>query len=512
MDYKNTPYFNIGRASDLSGVDRRIYRALEIMPGVITWFTLFAIFGISFMSPFLGALFIIIFDLYWLLKTVYLSIYLYKNWKRTKHNITVDWKSKLSNLRYEKIMHMIILPFYNESLHVVEKGLESILECDYDNSQIIIVLASEAKAGKIAEDVAQEAKKKFGDKFGYFLITKHPANVPGELAGKGSNIAYAAKTTKEEILDINNIDYSDVIVSAFDIDTVVYPQYLNCLTWHFLTAEDPYRSSFQPVPFYNNNIWDTPALSRVSGASSTLWQMIQQERPDKLETFSSHSVSFKTLHDIGYWQKNIVSEDSRIFWNAFLAFDGKYTVVPMSYPVSMDANLAHGFWPTILNVYKQQRRWAWGVENLPYVLFGFLKNKKIPKIKKLVFSFLMVEGAWTRSTSSILILLLGWTPLILGGKHFNETVLSYNLPLVTSNLMTLTMIGLILSATVSFGFLPPHPQGFGIKQKLIYVLQWFLIPIIVIVFGNVPAIDAQTRLMFGKYMGFWVTPKHRKIK
>ena len=104
MDYKNTPYFNIGRASDLSGVDRRIYRALEIMPGVITWVTLFGIFGISFLSPFLGALFIIIFDLYWLLKTIYLSIYLYKNWKRTKHNITVDWKSKLDNLRYEKIL------------------------------------------------------------------------------------------------------------------------------------------------------------------------------------------------------------------------------------------------------------------------------------------------------------------------------------------------------------------------------------------------------------------------
>ena len=44
------------------------------------------------------------------------------------------------------------------------------------------------------------------------------------------------------------------------------------------------------------------------------------------------------------------------------------------------------------------------------------------------------------------------------------------------------------------------------------VLQWILLPISTIFFGSFVALDAQTRLMLGKYMGFFVTPKARMQK
>lgn len=512
MSYKYTPYYRVGRATDLRGKDRLIYRFLEILPGFLSWTTILGTIIISYFLPFWAAIFIICFDLYWLLKTIYLSMHLRQNWRKMKHNMSIDWGKMLKNLKYEHIHHMIILPFYNEEREIVEKSLESLILSKYSKKNMIVVLATEERAGKYAESLALDMEKKFGKFFNYFLITKHPANILGDMPGKGSNIAFAAEESRRKILDRNKIRYEDVIVSAFDIDTVIYPQYFECLTWNFLTAENPLKSSFQPVPFYNNNIWQAPALSRVVAVSGTFWQMIQQERPERLSTFSSHSICFKTLFEIGYWQKNMVSEDSRIFWNAFFAYDGDYCVVPMSYPISMDANLDYSIWQTIKSIYKQQRRWAWGVENLAYVIFGFIKNKKVSYLKKIRFTFILIEGFWSWATNPIMIFLLGWLPIIIGGKHFKSTVLSYNLPILTRDLMTLAMLGLVVSAIISISLLPPRPNNLSWKYSLFMIMQWVFVPLTVTIFGAVPSLDAQTRLMFGRYMGFWVTPKLRSYK
>ncbi|MBI2627510.1 glycosyltransferase family 2 protein [Candidatus Nomurabacteria bacterium] len=512
MNFKNSIYYQVGRASDLADADRFIYRILEIIPGFLAWFTIIGVFLLSFYAPFYSAIFIIVFDIYWILKTIYLSIFLRQNWKKTKYNLSINWKQKLSNLKYNRVYHLILLPFYNESYEIIQKSITSLVLSEYDKKKFIVIIAGEERNRAHYENTKQKIEKEFPNIFGNILFTMHPSNVPGEMPGKGSNISYAIDMARVKILDTLKIKYEDVLVSAFDIDTVIYPQYFECLTWYFLTTEDPLKSSFQPIPVFNNNIWESPAFSRVVAFSATFWQMIQQERPKRLTTFSSHSVCFKTLYDAGYWQKNVVSEDSRIFWNLLLAHDGDHKVVPLCYPISMDANLAHNFWHTTKNVYKQQRRWAWGVENGPYVWFGFLKNRNISIIKKIRFTFILLEGYWSLSTNPLILFFLGWLPVILGGRVFNSTILSYNLPLFTKVLMTISMSGLFLCVLISMSFLPKPPQGYGRLNKLSMIVQWIMIPVTIILFGALPGLDAQTRLLLGKYMGFWVTPKYRKIK
>jgi len=74
---KEKYYLKLGKATDLkSPKERWLYRAFEILPGALAWLTLLSIISLSWLKPVWIALFIIAFDVYWLLKTVYLSFHL----------------------------------------------------------------------------------------------------------------------------------------------------------------------------------------------------------------------------------------------------------------------------------------------------------------------------------------------------------------------------------------------------------------------------------------------------
>lgn len=509
LKYAQRPDFKVGRATELSGKDRRFYRFLEIIPGVASWGTLIGVLWLSNYQPFIAAYFIIGFAIYWVLKTAFLSYHLRYNWKRLRHHLKIDWVKMVERFEFGHLYQMVVLPFYEESEDIVNATIESIANTRYDKKSIIIVLASEERAGEGAAKVAQAMKEKWGEKFGSFLVTVHPKDVPGEMAGKGSNATYAAEQARVNILDPHGIRYNHTLVSIFDIDTVLYPDYFNCLVWHFMTAENPLKTSFQPVPIFNNNIWEAPAVARVVAMSSTFWEMVQQERPERMATFSSHSVSFQALYEVGYWQKNMVSEDSRIYWNLMLANDGDYSVVPLSYPVSMDANAASTLWRTVKQVYKQHQRWTYGVENFCYIIFHFTKNKKIPLRRRISIGFQQAEGYWSLVTNPIMLFILGWAPIFLGTPEFHQTVLSYNLPIMVRNLLMLAMFGLVISSVISLTMLPPRPKDKSRFKYVVLALQWILVPVTMIIFSAIPGLHSQTRLMLGKYMGFWVTPKTR---
>jgi len=423
----------------------------------------------------------------------------------------IDWLTRIKDLDqkdWRQYYHLVVFPMYKEPLSIVRETFLALKETDYPKDRMIVVLAMEERARSEVEDLVRAIEEEFGNVFFKFLVTWHPSNIPGELAGKGSNETWAGRIIKKEIIDKQQIPYENIIVSSFDIDTQVYPNYFSCLTYKYLTCKNPLQSSFQPVPVYNNNIWDAPAISRVVAVGATFWYSIQQARSERLATFSSQS--FKALVDMNFWPVKNVSEDSRIFWKAYLFYNGEYESVPLFYPVSMDANLADSVWKTTINVFKQQTRWSWGVENVPFFIFGAIKNKAMPFFKKLFHSFNLWEGFWSWATNSLFIFMLGWLPLFLGGDEFNRTILSYNLPRMTRLLMTLAMFGLIGSAVYALKLLPKRPEKYKKRKYVWMVLQWILVPIVMIVFGAIPAIISQTRLMFGKYMGFWVTTKGRK--
>ncbi|MDD5072072.1 MAG: glycosyltransferase family 2 protein [Patescibacteria group bacterium] len=532
-------YLKVGKATELAGRDRRLYRLLEILPGFLSWATLLILLTGSYFRPVWVAYFLIAFDVYWLLLVLYLGLYLLVSFRKLKKNMKIDWRARCEDLissplcsvnpdlpeserkgsgntclarggtNWREVVHLIIFPTYNESLEVIRTSFQALMDDGYPPEKMIVVLAIEGRAGRPAEERAEAIKQEFGYKFRNFLITVHP-DIVGELKGKGANQAWAGRKVKEEIIDKEKIDYDKILVSVFDIDTVVRPGYFFCLTYKFLTTQNPYRASYQPVPVYHNNIWQSSFFARVAASSNTFWQMMQQIRQEKLATYSSHSMTWRALNDINFWSTTMVSEDSRIFWHCLIHYKGDYRVEPLYFPVSMDVTMDETMVQTAKSLYKQQRRWGWGVENIPYLIFNVAKKwREIPKRKMMGRILVQIYGFHSWATNALIIAVIGWMPMILGGDRFNATVLSSNLPFITRALMTLAMVGLVFSAAISTALLPPRPPKYGWHKSIIMVLQWLVLPFSIIIFGAIPGLEAQTRLMLGKYMGFWVTPKKR---
>ncbi|HLD31460.1 MAG TPA: hypothetical protein VJB37_01040 [Patescibacteria group bacterium] len=488
------------------------YRFYEMLPGISIWGTLVLCLVLSFVRPLWMIYFIILFDIYWVLKVLNFTFYLLISWFRFRQVRDQDWKQKLAALpavshRYQ---HVIFLTLFNESWGVVRTALTSISRAVYDKEKFVIVIAGEGKKQEHYEEIFSLVKENFSADFGAIVGVLHPADLPGEIPGKGSNLHYAERVLTQW-LQARHWDFSEVITTIFDIDTVCHEQYFAYLTLLYNDQPDPTKASYQPIALYNNNIWESPAILRIMAFGTTFWTMTSLARQDALVTFSSHSMSFAAIVAAGYHEKRVVSEDSRIFYQCLLANNGNYEVIPMYLPVSMDTVRDDRWWRSVRNLYRQQRRWAWGVEHVPFLLYEFgKKGNLIPWWKKIKWVFVEWEGKWSWCLVALIITILGRLPMWYAPESVRQSALFFNAPYMLEVLMMLAMMGLLLSAVLSLPLLPRRPESHPKHKYIIMVLQWVLLPISLVFVSAIPAIDAVTHLLFGRYLGFNISQKKRK--
>jgi hypothetical protein len=485
-----------------------IRRFFEILPGATSWSILAMLVVLAIFKPVACAVVIIVFDFYWIIRTCYLTTLLIMSHRKLFKQKDRDWLSEcaVSRVNCQELYQLVIFPAYKEGTDILRPSLLALENAHYPKDRMIVVVSFEERNPKAIE-TAEILEKEFNRKFFRYLSTTHPDGLPGESKIKGANATWAAKRAKE-LLDAEHIPYESVVVSCFDADTCVEKEYFACLAYHFLTSDKPHQASYQPIPVYNNNIWQAPSLARLVEISGSFCQMIESMRIEKFVTFSSHSMSFKTLVEIDYWPLDMISDDSVIYWKAFLYFDGDYRVVPLYITVSMDVAYSDNFIKTMKVQYKQKRRWAWGVENFPFLMNGFMHNSKIPLAKKIRRSFNLFEGHVTWAVWSLIFTIVAPLPLLLGGRIFSSMAIGYNLPKIAGLLLNFTLTTSLVWIVLSRTILPPRPKGVSWTKNLVMMAEWLLAPFIVLVLGSPPALDAQTRLMTAKYME--VNPTEKK--
>jgi hypothetical protein len=371
---------------------------------------------------------------------------------------------------------------------------------------MIVVIAYEERGGAAGEEVAKTLEKNYRDRFGHFILSKHPDGIENEVIGKGGNITHAGKVL-EEYVKKEKIRYSNVIVTTLDCDNKPDKNYFDVVAYEYIVHEDRKRMSYQPVSLFTNNIWDAPAVTRVVASTNSFWNLICTMRPHTLRNFASHSQSLDALVEMGFWSTRTIVEDGHQYWRSLFYFDGDYEVLSIRVPIYQDAVLSDTLWKTLRAQWVQLRRWDYGASDVAYVGSYMFSKKRTIRWSVIFPKFVrLLDGHVTLAAMAPIIAFGGWIPLIF---HYDtRDLLSHNLPMVVSYIQTVAAIGLFVSLILSLRMLPPRPARYKKSKKIWMAVQWIIAPVIAIIYSSACAFYSQTRLLFALYMEkFDVTEK-----
>lgn len=528
------------------GKRSKLYRFLEVMPGLISYVAILLLFILSWVNPILATIYLFIVVATISVKAVGVAYRTVQGYKVMKRAEKVNWQRRLKdlenpreaferlrntslesynaeihlqNLRMlatlnedfphpQEIYHIVIMTAYDEGMEIMEPSILAVKNTTFPNERIIFVLAYEERGGESIEKTVKQLEEKFAGVFYDFILVKHPKNLPGEVVGKGPNLTFAgeyiAKYVKKKKLLEDNI-----IVTSLDSDNRMAMKYLDVVAYEFIVHTNRQHLSYQPISLFMNNIWDVPAPARVVAVSNSFFNIITTMRPHALRNFASHSQPFKALLAMNFWSKRTIVEDGHQYWRSLFFFDGDYEVLPIRIPIYQDAVMEETFWKTVKAQFIQVRRWYYGASDVAFVgvrLLSKRSKRKMSFIKLWPKFWRLLDGHVTLAMMAPIVAFGGWVPLIMNIS--SRAMVTYNLPKVVSIVQTVASIGLLITVCVSLRMLPKRPTKYKKGRTILMVLQWVLMPITAILYQSIAAFYSQTRLMLGLYMEkFDVTKK-----
>lgn len=529
-----------------SGKRSKLYRFLEILPGVISYSAIILLFVLSLLNPVIGSIYLFFIIATTLVKAIGVAYRTVQGYEVIKRAGRVDWRKRVEDLEephlaYErlhnkddksyhfvehvenlkmmammnaeypdpkKVFHAVIMTAYNEGLEVLEPSIEAVIKSTFPKQRIIFALAYEERGGEAMEKTALTLEKKYKNAFFKFLLVKHPDGLSGEVIGKGPNLTYAGQAVAEWVHK-KKIPIENVIITSLDSDNRMAPKYLDSVAYEFITHPNRQRLSYQPVSLFTNNIWDAPAPTRVIAVSNSFFNVITTMRPHLLRNFASHSQPLQALEAMDFWSKKTIVEDGHQYWRSLFFFSGDYSVLPIRIPIYQDAVIDETLWKTIKAQFVQVRRWYYGASDVAYVgskLFVPEEERMMPFWQLFPKFWRLLDGHVTLAILAPIVAFGGWVPMLMNVSA--HSMVAYNLPNIVSIVETFASIGLLVSVLVSFKMLPKRPAKYKKGRSVLMVLQWILMPITSILYQSLAAFYAQTRLMLGRYMEkFDVTKK-----
>ncbi|KUI67300.1 hypothetical protein VM1G_02717 [Cytospora mali] len=274
----------------------------------------------------------------------------------------------------DRVVHAIVIPNYKEELDSLRETLE-VLGCHPQaRNSYDVYLAMESRENNV-ELKAMGLVQEFIKKFRSIDFTIHPSDIPGESAGKGSNMAWAVRKLSEKYTMEGR---KDVIVTGIDADSHLSSNYFAHLTSMHLSYPDTANTTMYAAPIiFDRNAHSVPALVRVA---DILWASAGLSGLYRGSTIapptSVYSVPLELVDRVGGWDcdPEAIGEDLHMYLKCFFALNGNLTVRTIVSPVSQSnvtAGAGGGYQGMVADVkarYKQAIRHMWGALDSGYAM------------------------------------------------------------------------------------------------------------------------------------------------
>ncbi len=479
-------------------------RSLELLPGFLVWTViLFPIWG-SFLIPTTVAYFILFFDIFFFYKSFSLSITASIASKKIRETEKQNWFEKVKQLPNEnQVHHVLVIPNYKEKTEKIRTTLQALARQSYPATRLHVVLAMELRE-KEAHARAAILIKEYKHVFGSIFATYHP-DLPMEVKGKSSNEAFAGRAAYHELFEKGHLDINYATVSSVDADSIFDKEFFAHLAYKFLTDNKRYNKFWQSATVYHNNVWQVPAPTRIISFFGSLWRTALLVQGDRLIPNSTYSLSFKLLKEIDFWDVDVIPEDYRIFFKAFFRMKGQIWVEPIFLKTSMDTAQSVGYINSLRNKYDQERRWAWGVSDDPLFIQWWLTVPGLPFVRKtlLLYHVLLDHILWP---TNWFIVTIAANIMALLNPVFSRTSLGYYLPQLAGVLLNTCLIALVVMLYIDYKNRPENAK-LPLRRKLLFPLEFLLMPVVGFFLSALPALISHTQLMLGKRMEYKVTEK-----
>lgn len=506
-------------------------RVLDGIPGFIAWLVLLLSLASAIAFPLTLMLTAALVALYLALRFLLAGIANSMGNRKIKIWERIDWHQKYLEIEdevgvnWDDVQHLVIIPNYDESLEILTRTLEQLSIQRDAKSQISIILAMEASEANSVRK-AQYLQRRFDKYFANVYYTVHPRGLIGEMQCKSANLAWAMKWYFDRIVNEQEIDIDNFVVTTMDADTRWHKNHFAALSYHFVVSKDRHRTFWQAPIRYHGNIWQVNPLMRIINTYATAFELAYLAAPWWMAMpMSSYSLSLRLLEQSGHWDTDVIADEWHMLIKAYFATGGKVLLQHIFLPFLADSTTGTNIFSSIRNRYSQTLRHAWGSKEVGYMLAKLIENPHVASVNSFKLLF--------RIAHDILLAGAGWIILTVGSQlpvFFHPDIAPVQLDgLIASAdklayvadglsqshaawmllaLSGITMLILVIIFQIQdYRIRPRRVTPYTFSESLQELLSIPFMLVLTLLVVALPTLVAQTRLLLGIPLQFIVTDK-----